>query len=219
MLGLTKLTHIVYSTCNGLEYENQPGSLEQYEEQQEALLREERIVRSLIFETALSIVNEDEYKQFISYKLRTLCKLSDLLEDTLVNGTADNGPYTELLQEHALSVIKSLIGFLHDRFSDVIAGINEGAKVSDSQSALARMKLNTSAPILALFARALVDGTDIVGDSDVAIKRYFVKHFSSKHTAEITYTSFRNNFHSPAPATIKKLVIILNSMIHFLHSL
>jgi hypothetical protein len=95
--SVTTLTSIVYHLCN-VEEDNLRDK-KQYEAQKAALLAEIHTIREAIVINALSIVNEQEYSQFIAHKYRTLTVLGSLLEDAISQKGNKYSFTTELLKE------------------------------------------------------------------------------------------------------------------------
>lgn len=207
------LANIVYNLCEEPIIENQElTELKQYEEQTDAILKEEGIIRRAILNTLTAIVNGEEYKQHIAYIFRVLSSLSDILNDTLNDGTVDKNSRTVLLQQHALATIERLerfckVNFLkkgNPKYSAVVEKFNPGVSVA----------------YMAVFTRAIVHASDITGKQHiVTIIRFITSHFSSKQQAKLSESSFRNQYDHPSQGTIDAIITLLDKMIHYLKGL
>jgi hypothetical protein len=118
MTPIAPLTSIIYTLCD-VEEENLI-SKQQYDAQIAALLTEDRAIRKTIVITALSIVNDQEYEQFIAHKHRTLAVLSSMLEEAISSEKRNESSFTMSLLKEARSIIKVLTNFIDVHFSQTL---------------------------------------------------------------------------------------------------
>lgn len=212
MPSMDALAHTVYCLCNNLEY-GDPNltELEQYEARQNDLLKEECIIKEIIFKTAVAFINEEEYKQYLRSIERSLSLSSKMLESTLANKEADKDAPRVLLQEEAFAVIERLTTFFYDLFPEVL-------EMDINPDPDARFQLGISVPQIATFANAFSKGIT-KDDDEKAIVGFIIRHFKSKYTRWISPKSFLNHFRNPEPAAIKKVIAKLKEIIEYLESL
>ena len=205
------LATIVYNLCEDEEYEKQHlTKSEQYEVQLNALLKEERIIRSEVFQTAISI-NEEEYKQYIAQVMRILSSLSGILNETLDSGTEDERSHIVLLRRKTLLVVNRLIAFIQKRFPIVS---------TEAISAIKKRRLNYSVSAIAIFARAIVNETGLKDKGQQSdVMRFIIRHFSSIEQDEMAFDSFHKSYYNPEPVSIHQIIILLEKMIKFLKAL
>lgn len=212
MSVLSTLAKTVFNLCDDEEYEKQHlTEFKQFEVQLDALLKEERIIRSAVFDTATSISKEEEYKQYIAQIMRILSSLSDILNETLGNREANETTHIVLLQKKTLLVVNRLTAFIQKRLPVTQKKVNNANQM---------YKLGASVSAIAVFTKALLYATEIDTKGQLSIiLRFIIRHFSSIDTDEIAYKSFRNSYDKPDPRAVSQIITLLDKMIRFLKKL
>jgi hypothetical protein len=209
MPGMNTLTHIVYCICNQLEPDNSniTGS-EQYEAQLNELLKEEDIVKKLVFKTALDFVKEEEHKEYIRYIFRSLSTSANILEDAINNAAHDIDSSVVLLQQQALLVVKRLTAFFLAGFPD--------AKAKNHPVTVEMFKLPISVAMMAALTKGVIKATNVPDGMAAAVIRFIIRHFSSINTNQIAYSSFRKQYDKPEANARHEIILILESVIRYL---
>ncbi|GAA3919813.1 hypothetical protein GO495_00050 [Chitinophaga oryziterrae] len=217
-MSVTTLTSIVYHLCNVKE--DNLRDKKQYEAQKAALLAEIHTIREAIVINALSIVNEQEYQQFIAHKYRILTVLKSLLEDAISQKENEYSFTTQLLKE-VLSHTGVLNYFVRYHFSKTSKVSAESSSASDQHfTAIEKIKLDISAGGMAALTKALVKTTShIPSKSQEELVPYIVANFSSKKTDDLAITTFKKNYQGPKPDAIKDAIGFLTRMISYLRNL
>jgi hypothetical protein len=211
MPGINTLTHIVYCICNSLKYDS-PNltESEQYEAQLNELLKEENLVKEIIFKEAMDIVDEEEYRKYLAHIFRGLAAFENMLECKLAGEKADKDSSVVCLQQQALSVIKRLTIFFLDHFPDA------KAKNTVNPVLVQRFKLPVSVAAMAALTKAVVKSTGVPDGMAAEIIRFIIRHFSSMNTDEIAYDSFRKHYDKPEEGAASQIITILGKMIAYL---
>lgn len=214
MPGMNTLTHIVYCVCSDLEFEDPYlTESEQYETQLNELLREEKIVKKIVFNNVLAFVKEEEQKEYLRYVYSVLTALNNLLKDTIANNKGDENPSVILLQLEAQSVIQRLTAFFNARFSV------PKPKKTDNPVAVEMFKLPLSVPIMATLTKAVIKANGVPEGMAATVIRFIIRHFSSVNTDKISYDSFRKQYNIPEANAINEVIIILEKVIRYLKNL
>jgi len=216
--SVTTLTSIVYHLCNVKE--DNLIDKKQYEAQKAALLAEIHTIRETIVINALSIVNEQEFQQFIAHKYRMLTVLESLLEDAISQNENESSFTTELLKE-ALSHTGVLNYFVRYHFSQTSKVSVESSSASEQHfAAIEKLKLDISAEGMAVLTKAFVKSTPHISrKAQKEIIPYVITHFSSKKTDNMAITTFKKNYQGPKPDAIKDAIGFLTRMISYLRNL
>lgn len=216
--SVTTLTSIVYHLCN-VEEDNLRDK-KQYEAQKAALLAEIHTIREAIVINALSIVNEQEYKQFITHKYRTLTVLESLLEDAITQKKNKYSFTTQLLKE-VLSHTGVLNYFVRYHFSQTSNVREESSPASGPHfPAVEKMKLDISAGGIAVLTKAFAKSTPHISrKAQEELIPYVVANFSSKQMDDLAITTFKKNYRHPERAAIDDAIGFLTRMITHLRSL
>jgi hypothetical protein len=217
-MSVTTLTSIVYHLCNAKE--DNPKDKKQYEAQKAALLAEIHTIKEAIVISAASIVNEEEYKQFIAHKNRTLTVLANLLKDAISQKGNERSFTTELLKE-ALSHTGVLNYFVRYYFLQKLKDSEERLPApSQHLTAGEKVKLDISAGGMAALTRALVKTmSNVSNKSQEEIILYVVANFNSRKTDDLAITTFKKNYQGPKPDAINDAIGFLTRMISHLRNL
>jgi len=215
--SVTTLTSIVYHLCNVKE--DNLRDKKQYEAQKAALLAEIQTIREAIVINALSIVNEQEYTQFIEHKNRTLTVLENLLEDAI--SQKEGKSFTTELMKEALSHTGVLNYFVRYYFKQA-SKVSEKSLPAPSEDyiALEKIKLDISAAGIAVLTKVLVKTTPhIPPESQEEIIPFVIEYFSSKLKDNMAVKTFKKNYRNPEPAAIRDAIGFLTRMIDHLKNL
>ncbi|GAA3940998.1 hypothetical protein GO495_09465 [Chitinophaga oryziterrae] len=211
--SVTVLTSIVYELCE-VEKDNLTDK-EQYEAYIVALLAQVNTIKRTIFIQSLAIVNEQEYRQFIVHKYRTLTALASLLKEALSKKENEDS-FDALLLKEVLTQTRVLIYFVRAHFPQALKISGEGQQLPSIE----KIKLDVTSGAMAAITKAFVKSTpNISNKSQEEILPYIVAHFNSKKTDDIAITTFKKNYYSPAPADIGEAIIFLTKMIRYLRNL
>lgn len=213
MPGLEMLMQTVCRFCNNLEH-SIPNLTdpEQYETQQRELLEVECIIKEVVFKTAVTIVNEEDHKQYLLHIFRGLSVFSNKLKYTLAKEKKNKDSPVVLLQQQALSVIERLTHFFYACFPYI--------KALAIDNAAEKIHLDVSVPMIATFTKALMKGTGMPNALKAArIIKFISRHVSSMNSGKISPGSFRNHYDNPEPGVIREVIIILEKMISYLKNL
>jgi hypothetical protein len=209
--SVTTLTSIVYHLCNVKE--DNLRDKKQYEAQKAALLAEIHTIREAIVINALSIGNEQEYKQFITHQYRILTVLESLLEDAISQIENEYSFGMKLLKE-VLSHTGVLNYFVRYHFSPTL---ESPPAPNQHVTTIEKIKLDVTAGGMAVLTRALIKSSlNISPKVQDEILSYIVVHFNSKRTDELAITTFKKNYRNPEPAAIEDARRFLTRMIGFL---
>ncbi|SEV91216.1 hypothetical protein SAMN05428988_0377 [Chitinophaga sp. YR573] len=212
--SVTTLTSIVYHLCN-VEEDNLRDK-KQYEAQKAALLAEIHTIREAIVINALSIVNQQKYKQFIAHKYRTLTVLESLLEEAISKKESEYSFTTQLMKE-VLSHTGVLNYFVQYHFSPTL---DSQPAPSQHITTIEKIKLDVTAGGIAVLTKALMKAAlNITPKVQDEIVSYIVTHFNSRRTDDLAITTFKKNYRNPEPAAIEDAIGFLTRMIDHLRNL